>query len=225
MEKVTEMKTYWDEQYSKVSKLWGFKPKETLVQYKNLIPKQGKVLDLGVGEGRNALYFAAHGFTVEGVDISTNAIERCRTLAEEAGLNILTLPGDLRNFHIEKNSYSLIILSNILNFFNKDEISEIIQSAKEGLVDQGLIYINAFDIFDPGYEKSKKDYEEVSLNTFYRPNSDSFMHFFTKSELESYFTGYKAIKASQTYSLDLGHGEPHYHGTIELLLQKKAVFA
>ncbi|MGD7023787.1 class I SAM-dependent methyltransferase [Rossellomorea vietnamensis] len=214
------MKTYWDEQYSKVSRLWGLKPKETLVQYKNLVLEHGKVLDLGIGEGRNALYFAGQGFTVEGVDLSPKAIERCRTAAEEAGLSILTLKEDLRNYQIEEDSYSLIILSNILNFFNKEEISEIIQSAKEGLVDQGLIYINAFDISDPGYEKSKEEYEEVSPNTFYRPKSDSFMHFFTKSELESCFSGYKTIKVSQIYSLDMGHGEPHYHGMIELLLQK-----
>ncbi|MGF2616185.1 class I SAM-dependent methyltransferase [Rossellomorea vietnamensis] len=155
----------------------GLQAKGTPCQYKNLIPKQGKILDLGVGEGRNALYFAGNGHTVEGVDFSSKAIERCRKLADEAGLTILTVTEDLRKFQIKENSYSLIILSNILNFFNQEEISGIVQAAKDGLVEHGLIYINAFDTSDPGYAKSKKEYEEISPNTFYRPHSDSYMHF------------------------------------------------
>lgn len=55
----------WEEAYKSVESLWGLKPDHTLVEYGSLIPK-GKVLDLGIDEGRNALYFAkmarAHKF-------------------------------------------------------------------------------------------------------------------------------------------------------------------
>ena len=217
---MTETKTHWNKKYSEVNQLWGFKPKGTLVQYNSLIPKKGKILDLGVGEGRNALYFSSIGFDVEGVDISEKAIERCKINAEEAKLDIRASVGDIRNIHIQERSYSLIILSKVLNFFNDNEIKNIMRNVKNGLVDGGLIYIDVFDVSDPAYEKSKNQYEEVSVNTFYHPKIKSHMHYFTMTELESHFKGYNTIKLSQTYSLDLGHGEPHFHGTIETLIQK-----
>lgn len=43
------------------------------------------VLDLGTGTGRNALYFAEHGCTVAGMDISKTAIATARARALEAG--------------------------------------------------------------------------------------------------------------------------------------------
>jgi tellurite methyltransferase len=217
---LNKVKEHWNRKYTEVNQLWGLKPKSTFVQYKSLIPKQGKILDLGIGEGRNALYLSSLGFEVEGVDISEKAIQRCCKFADEAGLDIKTSVGDLRNIHIQENSYSLIILSNILNFFNEDEVRTILENAKNGLIEGGLIYLNVFEVSDPAYEKSAKQYTEVSTNTFYRPKTNSYIHYFTKPELEGYFIEYNKIKFSQTYSLDLGHGEPHFHGTIELLMQK-----
>ncbi|MEI5908164.1 class I SAM-dependent methyltransferase [Bacillus spongiae] len=218
---MTGSKEIWNKKYSEVNQLWGLKPKATLTQYVNLISKEGKVLDLGMGEGRNALYLASLGFEVQGVDISDKAIQRCNRFAKEKGLLIDSHVRDLREFKIEKQSYSLIILSNVLNFFNDMEISEILHKAKNGLIAGGLIYINTFDISDPGYEKHKEKYKEISTNTFLNPITKNSMHYFTKSELEDHFNGYKPITSSQTFSLDLGHGEPHYHGIIELLLQKQ----
>jgi tellurite methyltransferase len=218
--KMNEVKESWNRKYSEVNQLLGLKPKSTLVQYTNLIPKQGKVLDLGIGEGRNALYFSSLNFEVEGVDISEKAIQRCSKHAEEVGLDIKVSVGDLRNLHIQENAYSLIILSNVLNFFSESEVMTIMDKAKNGLIEGGLIYINVFDINDPAYEESKNQYTEVSTNTFYRSKTKSYLHYFTMSELESYFIGYNSIKFAQTYSLDLGHGEPHFHGTIELLIQR-----
>lgn len=220
---MNQMKTFWDRKYSEVDQLWGVHPKSTLVKYKSLIPSNGKVLDLGIGEGRNAFYFSSLGYEVEGVDISESAIQRCNEWAEKAELRVKTTVCDLREYQIEENSYSLIILSNVLPFFHDEEIEEIIQKAKAGLIEGGLIYINAFDVNDPSFEKSKQTCKEVSKNTFYRPKTDSHMHYFTSSELKDYFHGYTPITLAETYLLDLAHGEPHYHGTIEVLMKKNEV--
>jgi tellurite methyltransferase len=211
----------WESKYAEEKKaLWGLKPIDTLVDYVSLVNKSGKVLDLGMGEGRNALYFASKGFEAEGIDISETAINRALSYAQENGLVMKAAVSDLLSFEIEENAYSLIILANVLNFFKDEEISQVIDKVKRGLAEDGLLYIHAFDIRDPSYEKNVSRAEKISDHTFYRAKSDSYIHFFTRKELESYFDGYQTIKASESYLLDVSHGEPHYHGTVEMLVRK-----
>ncbi len=212
-------KKIWEEQYSKMKNIWGFTPNETLVRYKELVSKEGKILDLGMGEGRNALYFASNGYETEGIDLSEIAVERCRSYAHELGISMKAEVMDLSTFHIEPNTYSLIILSNVLNFFHDKDINAIISKVKNGLIDGGLVYINGFNVHDPSYKRNIDKSQRLTEFTFYRPKTDTYIHYFTKNQLEDYFKNYTIINVNQSYLLDLGHGDPHYHGTIEWLAQ------
>ncbi|XXM72399.1 class I SAM-dependent methyltransferase [Lysinibacillus sphaericus] len=214
-------KHIWEHQYAKKEKnLWGLKPIDTLVEYASLVEQSGKVLDLGMGEGRNALYYAGKGFNVEGIDISETAVNRAISIAEDHGLRLEAKVNDLISLEIEENAYSVIILANVLTFFKDEEIKQVIDKAKKGLMEGGLLYINAFNTQDPSYEKNVMNAEKISDHTFYRSKSDSYIHFFTRKELESYFEGYQTIKVSESYLLDVSHGEPHYHGTVEMMVKK-----
>ncbi len=55
-------------------------PSALLLDYLHLLPK-GRVLDVAMGKGRNALYLAKHGFEVEGVDINETSVKECREVA------------------------------------------------------------------------------------------------------------------------------------------------
>ena len=68
-----------------------------------------------MGEGWNAFFFAQRGCAVEGNDLSETAIERFLTLSERFDLGIQA-KADINEFQIKPDYYSLIILSNILNF-------------------------------------------------------------------------------------------------------------
>ncbi|KAA0560125.1 methyltransferase domain-containing protein [Bacillus sp. CH30_1T] len=98
-------KGIWERQYDQIEdNLWGLRPIQTLVDYTALV-KEGKVLDLGIGEGRNALYFANKGFEVVGIDISETAIKRSLTAAKEIGVTIKAEVKDLTSFQIEENTF------------------------------------------------------------------------------------------------------------------------
>ncbi|MBL3642779.1 class I SAM-dependent methyltransferase [Peribacillus frigoritolerans] len=210
----------WEKEYRNVDSLWGFKPNGILSQYVEMLPENGEVLDIGIGEGRNALFFAAQGFVVEGIDISETAVERCLELSKEHNLNVDAKIQDITSFEIEPNKYSLIILSNVLNFFPDIEIKNIIDKVKNGLQKNGLVYINVFDDKEPGRKKAPERYEQLAKHTFYKESSNMFLHYFTRSELEGFFTDYKTISLSQSYSLDITHGQPHFHSTLEIMSQK-----
>ena len=105
----------WEKAYRSVKSLWGLKPDHVLVDYGSLVPK-GYILDLGMGEGRNAFFFAKMGYEVEGFDISQTAIERCIKMAKNENLKVKVEAKDLREVDVPKGRYSLIIAAWALIF-------------------------------------------------------------------------------------------------------------
>ena len=72
----------WDARYADADLVWGNEPNQFVrAQCETLAV--GVAVDLGCGEGRNALWLARLGWQVTGVDYSAVAIERARTLAAQ----------------------------------------------------------------------------------------------------------------------------------------------
>ncbi|WP_422935315.1 SAM-dependent methyltransferase [Sinomonas sp. P47F7] len=81
---------FWDELYGEREQVWSGKPNPALVsEIETVAP--GRALDLGCGEGADALWLAQRGWTVTGVDISGVALERAARHAQEAGLEDRTV--------------------------------------------------------------------------------------------------------------------------------------
>lgn len=77
---------HWEERYSGVDRLWSGQPNDWLPQLAaDWAP--GTALDIGCGEGADALWLAERGWRVTAVDLSATAIGRLRTQAERAGLS------------------------------------------------------------------------------------------------------------------------------------------
>ncbi|SOC43794.1 class I SAM-dependent methyltransferase [Ureibacillus acetophenoni] len=210
----------WEKEYRNVDNLWGFTPNNILLKYIDLVPKGGKVLDVGIGEGRNALFFAKQGFVVQGIDISETAINRCLDLSKEHNLKIVAKVDDIRNYEVKKDQYSLIILSNVLNFFPDHEISEIIAKLKNGLKENGLIYINVFDNEEPSLTKAKERCKQIADFTYYDEKNEMYHHYFTQDELKNLVAEHETISLVKSRFLDMTHGQPHYHSTLEILSKK-----
>ena len=76
---------FWEERYAEAGPVWSGHANEALrATVADLTP--GRALDLGCGEGGDALWLAAHGWQVLGVDISPTAVTRARDAAAAAGL-------------------------------------------------------------------------------------------------------------------------------------------
>ncbi len=70
----------------------------------------GKALDVGVGQGRNALYLASQGWDVTGVDISDEGIARVNQAAKDSGLDtkVHAHVADFHTWDFGENQYDLI---------------------------------------------------------------------------------------------------------------------
>ena len=71
----------WDERYSSSELVWSAEPNEFVVEYVGNLPP-GRMLDLGGGEGRHALWFAQQGWLAENSDFSAVAIDKFLRSAE-----------------------------------------------------------------------------------------------------------------------------------------------
>jgi len=209
----------WDKQYRQVDSLWKHSPNHTLVNYVSLIPK-GKVFDLGLGEGRNSLFFAEQGFTVHGLDISDTAVSRVIERAASAGLSLTAEVGDIRDITIEPGRYSLIIADMSLHYFVMTEFREIVAGCIEGLKESGFFYLSVFSTADPAVERHRLSSRELETNTYESKNLGCPVHFFTRTEIEECCGSLNPIHFFEGVSLDISHGEPHYHGTITFMGQK-----
>ena len=76
----------WEFRYAEQPQRWSGNPNATLVDVVGgLVP--GRAVDLGCGEGADAIWLARQGWTVLGVDISPTAVSRAHGAAVEAGID------------------------------------------------------------------------------------------------------------------------------------------
>ena len=97
----------WDARYRDgafVERTW---PSEFLVACAERLPRRGRALDLACGAGRNALFLAQRGLTVDAVDISAVALARARK--DGAGLAINWLQADLETDFPWPRQYDVIV--------------------------------------------------------------------------------------------------------------------
>jgi hypothetical protein len=79
---------FWDERYASAEMIWSGNPNLRLVeQVSDLTP--GTALDVGSGEGADAIWLASQGWRVTGVDVSTVALERSALRAERLGAEVV----------------------------------------------------------------------------------------------------------------------------------------
>ncbi|WP_127479963.1 SAM-dependent methyltransferase [Nocardioides pantholopis] len=76
---------FWDERYAAAHHIWSGNPNPRLVEHATgLAP--GTALDVGCGEGADAVWLARAGWQVTGIDISRVALDKAARHAEEAGV-------------------------------------------------------------------------------------------------------------------------------------------
>jgi SAM-dependent methyltransferase len=77
--------TWWDSRYGVRTQIWSGNPNAVLVDVAGALDP-GRALDLGSGEGADAVWLAERGWDVTGVDISRVAVERAGRHADERGV-------------------------------------------------------------------------------------------------------------------------------------------
>lgn len=99
----------WDERYAGERFFYGTEPNDFLSANAAAIATRGRVLCLGEGEGRNAVYLAGLGLSVSALDQSEVGLAKALQLAQARGVSISTIPADLEFYRIEVGHWDAIV--------------------------------------------------------------------------------------------------------------------
>jgi SAM-dependent methyltransferase len=100
---------HFDERYASDEYWYGTLPNDFLREQAAALPPRGRVLCLGEGEGRNAVFLAGQGFTVVALDASAVGLAKAARLANTHGVAIATLQADLEQYAFGRGAWDVIV--------------------------------------------------------------------------------------------------------------------
>lgn len=140
--------------------------------------KSGKVLDLGSGSGRHALFLAKMGFKVTAVDNAKEKIAELKQRTKMENVRIVAKCVDVRKFRAS-SKYDVVIATMLLHFFTKRQISEIVARIKSYTKPNGL---NVVSVLTDKHQKGA------------RP------HLFKAKELKQYYKDWSILEYEEKLS-------------------------
>lgn len=169
-----DQKTQWDQRYSRPTFIFGKSAAQFLAENYHYIPFEASVLDMGMGEGRNAVFLAQKGYRVTGVDFSSAAVKKAYLLAQEFGVKIKAVVASLNDYKIPANSYDAIIC-----FYYVDR--SLVEKIKQWLKPGGILIYEAYTLREK--DRSDKKVDPLSESTYLR-----------EQELLKLFPGMRVLK-------------------------------
>lgn len=132
----------WDERHAAREPIESPEPDPTLVEEIGPLAP-GRALDLGAGDGRNAVWLAAQGWYVTAVDFSRVALDRGRSLADRAGVEVDWAQQDLLSWAPPPRAFGLVCLFFI--HLPPDQRRAVYARAADAVASGGSLLVVAHD--------------------------------------------------------------------------------
>lgn len=127
----------WDQAYLEATPSFNAKPNAFLVEVAaSLTP--GTALDVGMGQGRNALFLASQGWEVTGFDVSEVGLQSARAQARAAGLTMTTVRASDTEFDWGTSRWEMIVMTYFPSL--REAMPRVIQSLRPG----GVLVVEAY---------------------------------------------------------------------------------
>jgi SAM-dependent methyltransferase len=128
--------TAWDDRYAGPELVWGSGP-NCFVAEELAALSPGRAIDLGTGEGRNAIWLAERGFTVTAVDWSRVGLARAAELAAGRGVSVDWVHADLLAYQPAPGTYDLVLIAYIQ--LPADRLTDLARTAAVALAPGGTL--------------------------------------------------------------------------------------
>lgn len=137
--------TDYDKRYNREEYYWGLMPNRICYDVMKILPpiKSYRVLDIGCGEGKDAVFLAKCGYRVTAFDISEQGIEKAKRLAEHNKVDVNFFKADVFDYRPD-TEYDIIFSSGVLHFVQKAGRKELCDSLKAHTADNGINAMNVF---------------------------------------------------------------------------------
>lgn len=103
----------------------------------------GSILDLCCGWGRHAIGLAQRGYQITGLDLSTYHVELARNAANDAGVGVAWIEGDMRSIPSPAGSFDAVVnLFTAFGYFDDDENQRVLEEVARVLAPGGRFLID-----------------------------------------------------------------------------------
>ena len=189
------------ERYGREAFYWGTEPNDFARTTAEHAPRGAKVVDVGAGEGRDAVFFAEQGFDVLAVDIAPNGLEKVERLAEERGVAVGTRVGDINTLELDEPAdviYSIGTIQYLRPATRTERFAHLQQSTRSG----GLHALFAF-VAHPDVPTA--------------PDWGENEYLYERGELDSYYADWERLDGESFVFEDDSGGESHRHAAEQAL--------
>lgn len=199
----------YEDRYNSEDYYWGIRPNSMCYEIMELMPpsKPLKVLDMGCGEGKDAVFLARNGYVVSAFDITESGIEKGKLLAEKCGVKVNFFRADIDDYRPEED-FDIIFSSGVFHFIDPKVRGELIQSMKEHTVPGGINAINAF---------VKKPFIETPPD---KADGESDRNYWKSGELFMHYTDWRFERFDEVIFDCNSGGIPHQH-CMDIMIARK----
>ena len=163
-----------------------------------------KLLDIGCGEGKDAVFFARNGYVVTAFDLSPEGIKKTCCLADEARVHINAFTANMNEFRL-KNNFDIIYSSGALHYIPDNLRKEIFQNYIDHTNHSGIHAMSVF-VRKP-FIAQAPDYEEHAYS-------------YKSGELFTYYTDFEILQCNEAVFDCMSSGVPHKHCVNTILARK-----
>ncbi len=210
----------FDSLYQTTGAAFGSQPEEILTSRVDLLPLGGRVLDVGAGQGRNALFLGRRGFAVDAIDPSTLAVEHLRRTAARERLPLAVECCRFEDYRPRYGGYAAVLVFGLLPILEHSEIG-VLRSKIEAWGAAGtLVFLTAFSTADPGYAATAARGEEIGRHSFRSPGGE-IRTYFEPGEVTRLFAGHEMVHHWEGLGPEHRHGDGplHRHGWVEIVVR------
>ena len=98
----------WEARYATRADAPATAPSRLLVENRERLPT-GRALEVACGDGRNALWIARQGLTVDAIDIASAGLLRLAAAARSEHLAVQPIQADLEQFPLPDSRYAVVV--------------------------------------------------------------------------------------------------------------------
>ncbi|MDD4858449.1 MAG: class I SAM-dependent methyltransferase [Candidatus Krumholzibacteria bacterium] len=211
----------FDDLYASFDDYFGLEPDDLILQFNRSLDRAGRVLDIGAGQGRNALFLARRGCAVDALEPSAVAVEQMRSRAADDMSSLRIFHGGFETFSPDVECYTGILVFGIIQELPRESIGALMRHINAWTREDSLALVTAFTVEDPGFGDISQAWRAIGKNSF--SDDAGFVRTFLElGELRLLFGGWEALHYWEGLGAEHSHGgdAPHRHGRVEAMFRK-----
>lgn len=182
----------WNRRFSATGYLFGTEPNGWLHDHADLLQAGQRVLCVADGEGRNSVFLAQRGLTVDAFDISEVGVRKARDFARITGVKVNFAVADIAQLQWPRGIYDGVAAI-FIQFADPELRARIFKGMLHCLKPGGIVILQ-------GYTPKQLEY---------RTGGPPFAsHMYTPELLREAFAGTEILELRE-YEADLAEGEGH----------------